>query len=836
MIPIATFFPAQKKSYSDKTLEWMKRCVDYAQDIAIYNNNTGVRESMYNKQVNYNMYNDILDEQEIRKIVNPFGLTGANFPAKMQNYPICNPKIDLLAGEEPSRKFDWMVKVTNMDAIMDKQQMIKDRLMEWMIQQAQMAAATGQKVDEKKMQEELAKLEKWRNFEAQDVREMRASQILKYLYREQEMRVMFHRGMYDVLIASEELYCTDIVAKEPVVRRVNPLNLFTIRQGESPYIEDSDIIIEYGYYPIGEVIDRYYEYLKPSEIDDLEQGHLWNKGISVVNYSANSPILLSEMTEMDSDTGALIEVNTKAMKYFGGAYDTAGNIRIVRIVWKSLRKLGKLKYYDQDGDEQETVVDENYTPDKARGEEITWFWVNEWWEGTKIGNDTYVKMGPRPVQFRSINNLSKCSSGYVGLSYNVNNSKAKSLMDRLLPFQYLYNTFMYRTELAFAKSMGKIGRLDLARVPDNWGIDKWIYYAQVMGWAVEDSFKEGNKGVATGKLAGNMQPQTAIMDMEMGQYIQQHILMLQYIEKQMGVIAGISPQREASIDNRETLGGVEHSITQSSYITEHWFLLHDQVKLRVMTTLLETAKEAWRGRNIKKQYILDDMSSAFIDIDGDRFRDAEYGIFVNNSSEDSLLFADLKKLAQAGIQNDKLSFGALIDIYTSGSISQVRRKIETYEEDAQNKAAQAQQMEQQQIQQQLATQAAIEQGKIDVQKYEVDTNAITELRIAEMSNATKQQQILSKGTGPIDESKMAKVAIDERKALSDQFSKDQEHTRKNLELTMKERLEKEKIETTKNIAELKAETDRYTADVNLKIARENKNQYSPGSKKPVKKK
>lgn len=836
MIPVATFFPAQKRPYKDKNLEWMKRCVDYAQDIAIYNSNTSIRESMYNKQVNYNMYNDILDQAEINKVVNPFGLTGANFPAKMQNYPtIATPKIDLLAGEESSRKFDWTVRVMNMDAIMDKQQMIKDKVMEFLVHNAQMVATTGKKVDEKVMQEELAKLEKWRNFEAQDIREMRATQILKYLYRDQEMKVMFNRGFYDVLIAAEEIYCTDIISKEPIVRRVNPLNLFTIRQGESPWIEDSDMIIEYGYYPIGEVVDRYYEYLEPEEIDDIEAGHLWNKGISVVNYAGRSPILLSEMTEQDSDTGALIEVNTKATKYFGGAYDTSGNIRVVRILWKSLRKLGKLKYYDPDGDQQETIVDENYIPDVARGEEITWFWVGEWWEGTKIGNDIYVKMGPRPVQFRSINNISKCSSGYVGLAYNVNNSKAKSLMDRLLPFQYLYNVFMYRTELAFAKSMGKIGRLDLSRIPDGWPMDKWIYYAQVMGWAIEDSFKEGNKGAATGKLAGNMQPQTAVMDLEMGAYIQQHISMLQYIEKQAGTIAGISPQREAAIDNRETLGGVEKSIQQSSYITEHWFLLHEQVKARVLTALLETAKEAWKGRNIKKQYILDDMSSAFIDIDGDSLKDSEYGVFVNCSSEDNELFASLKSLAQAGIQNDKLSFGALIDIYTSGSISQVRRKIEAYEAEQKNNMALAEKAKQEEIQQKIAADAALKQSVLELDKYKVDTAAITDIRIAEMQNATKQQEIDSKNAGVVEDgSKMAKVAIDERKALSDQFSKNMEHNRKTLELHTKDSIEREKLNTAKHIAALKAETDKYKADVQLKIAKENKNKFD--KPRPAKKK
>jgi len=821
MIPLATFFPAQKKSDRDKNNDWMKQCVDAAQNIAIYGNNSGIRESMYNKQLNYNMYNDILDEADIHRTVNPFGISGGNFPAKMQNYPICNPKIDLLIGEESARNFNWKVRVTNMDAISEKQQIIKDRLMEYMISVIQSGGG-----DEQKIQKDLLKLQKWANYDAQDIRELTATQSLNFLYREQELKLKFNSGFYDVLIAGEENYCCDIIAGEPIVRRVNPLNLYTIRQGESPYIEDCDVIIEYAYRSIGDVIDSYHEYLKPKEIDDIEQGHLWNKGISVVNYTGQNPILLSEMTEADSNTGALIEVNTKATKYFGGAYDAAGNIRVVRTVWASLRKIGKLKYFDEFGNQQETIVDERYQVNKDAGEEITWLWIKEWWEGTKIGQDIYVKMGPRPVQFRSLTNLSKCSSGYVGTSYNVNTNKAKSLMDRMRPYQYLYNVFMYRTELAFAKSMGKIGRLNLAKIPDGWDIDKWIYYAQVMGWAVEDPFREGNKGAATGKLAGNFQETSGSMiDLEMGAYIQQHISMLSYIESQISTISGISAQREAQVESRETLGGVERSIQQSSYITEHWFLLHQNTKLRVMNTLLDTAKEAWKGKNIKKQYVLDDMSSAFLELNGDEFRSAEYGIFVNDSSKDMELFGALKSIAQVAMQNDKLSMSGMIDIYCTESIASIRRKIEMAEEVA-SQEAQAQAEEQsKQIQEQLAQQAAIEQEKINLDKYKIDTDAQTKIQVAQINSFSRQQnQDIDNDLIP-DQLEVGKLALEQQKYSSDAFNKIREDNRKKAEIALKQTIAKQSDKTKLDIAKLKAESDKYKIDTMLKIAKENKNKF-----------
>ena len=98
------------------------------------------------------------------------------------------------------------------------------------------------------------------------------------------------------------------------------------------------------------------------------------------------------------------------------------------------------------------------------GETIKYEWIGEWWEGTKIANKLYVKIEPRPVQFRGLNNISKCASGYVGSVYKTNSSAPQSLLDIMKPYQYAYVLYMYRTELAFIKNKGKIPNLDLAKM------------------------------------------------------------------------------------------------------------------------------------------------------------------------------------------------------------------------------------------------------------------------------------------------------------------------------------------------------------------------------------
>ena len=74
---------------------------------------------------------------------------------------------------------------------------------------------------------------------------------------------------------------------------------------------------------------------------------------------------------------------------------------------------------------------------------------------------------------------------------------------------------------------------DLSLVPDGWEVEKWMYYAQSMKFGFVDSFNEGKKGQSTGKLAGNISTQNKVLDMETGNYIQQHIQLLEFTEQKI---------------------------------------------------------------------------------------------------------------------------------------------------------------------------------------------------------------------------------------------------------------------------------------------------------------
>lgn len=383
-------------------------------------------------------------------------------------------------------------------------------------------------------------------------------------------------------------------------------------------------------------------------------------------------------------------------------YDLAGNIRVLRMYWKSRRRIKKVKSYDPEtGEEVYNFFPETYIIDKDNGEEEQIFYINEAWEGTKIGTDIYVNMRPRVVQYNRLSNPSRCHFGIIGSIYNLNDSRPFSLVDMMKRYNYFYDVIHDRLNKIMARNWGKLLRLDFAKIPKKWDIEKWMYYAKVNGIAVEDSFKEGNIGAASGKLAGALNNSSSgVIDAEFGNSIQSQINLLEFIKMEMSEVVGITRQREGQISNRETVGGVERATLQSSHITEWLFVIHDDVKRRVLECFLETAKIAFKGRSKKFQYILSDNSMRIMDIDGDEFAEADYGLVVDNSQGTQELAQKLDMLAQAALQNQTLSFSTIMRLYNSSSLAEKQRLVEKDEQAIQARNAQAQQ-QQMQAQQQI---------------------------------------------------------------------------------------------------------------------------------------
>lgn len=708
------YFPAQKLGSTKKTEEWLRRCVDAGESMLYYRNGLN-REKQTEIQRNYNIYNGTAIPEDMEKVFNPMDIEGVTFPSEAKNYPISSPKIDLIVGEEYLRKDNFIIRSINESAVSSKQEQLMTMTMDLVQQEI-----TNANYSEEEAALKIQKLGKYMKYSWKDYAELATSRLLHYIYKEQNLKKKFNEGIQDLLVSSREIYRVDEVAGDVIVEKVDPRTIYFMGLTKEFKVEDSDIIIQIQYLPIGKVIDEFYEYLKPDDIAYLEGGIADKQGNSVLNYAYVNPRMYYPLSVSEQDP-RLIEVEDGYTNYgFVGPFDSKGNVRVVRIRWRGRRKLGKLTYIDEFGDQQEKWVSEHYVPNRDLGESVQWLWVNEAYEGTKIGGSRYVKLGPRKFQIRSLNNKSKCDLGYIGTDCGI------SMMSRMAPFQFAYNIYMRRLELLVARFGGPIIELDTSKIPDDWDLDKWMYYLHILGYMVVDPFNEGKKGQAQGKLAGNFNTTNKAISPEIGQFIQQNIAMLSYIEQQLGTIAGITKQREGQVDNRETVGGVERAITQSSHTTEKWFTIHEDTKRRVLQACVDIAKQVYKGKNLKADFILDDASRMMLDINGDAISNADYDVFVNSSSEDAKINQILESLAQSFVQNGS-SASVLLNVLKSESMAE---KAHLLEEDEEARAKQLEQMEKMKLEsaKELAAREAEEKQKDrDLKKYEIDANIRIEL-------------------------------------------------------------------------------------------------------------
>jgi hypothetical protein len=781
-------FPSQQLSFSRKNKAWRKKCVDFGDDHSLLHYHL-TRKSVFAMKINYDLLHGKLHMSDLKLLLNPYDIDASFIPDNIQHYPTINSKLEVLHGEESKRLFDFRVVVTNPTAVSEieeeKNKIVNEKLQE-------LISDTSQ--SEEEFNKELEKLADYFTYEYQDKREVRANRVLNHYIREQEFAQLFNKGFEDAYAVGEEAYQCDIVGGEPVIEKIDPMKMRVIRSGYDHEIEKADMIILEDYWSPGKIIDTYWDQLSKKDIETIENAPN-NMGSNYADAMDNVdprygfvPNLSLDWTAGDSfiDPLSLFDDTIDSTLL---PYDMNGNVRVLRVYWKSRRKIKKVKSYDPEtGEEQFNFYPETFHCKPELGEEEQTFWINEAWEGTKIGPDIYVNMRPRPVQYNRLSNPSRCHFGIIGSIYTTNGDKPFSMIDIMKPYAYLYDIIHDRLNKTLAKNQGKVIRMDFAKIPKGWDADKWLYYINVNGIAVEDSFKEGDIGRATGMLAGGLNnASSGVVDASLGTEIQQYITLLEWISNKMGEQAGISKQREGQISNRETVGGVERATLQSAHSTEWLFLTHESVKKRVLECFLETAKIAFKGRKKKFEYILSDGSKQIMEIDGDEFAECDYGLVVDNSNGAQELNQKLDMLAQAALQNQLLDFSSIMKLYTSMSLAEKQRIIEANERRVreQNEQQQQQQMQMQQQQMQLNAQMEQQKQQLEYQMHQEDNEV--KLLVAQINSEAEAQRFAMMNhdndeANTLEREKMAesarqfneKLALDKKKQSDDARLKEQE--------------------------------------------------------------
>lgn len=748
-----TSFPRQKVSYTvKKTEKWQKESVDGV--INICNSYGRTRRSDARvKMRNYNLLNNKIDKSDFEYVLNPFNLSkdllnNFQFPASLQPYDVVSPYFKLLMGEEAKRPFEPIVAAVNEESISQKmamkQQEVVKSLMDMLVGQLQQVE--GEEPQTPKEVIELAQMS------FRDTKEKIAQNVLNYYMKFLDLPNTFQEGWKDALVAAEEIYRIDDVAGHPKVTRVNPLEISFLIGPNSYMLDTAEKIYERNSMSVSEIIDEFYEELTEAEIRELES---WDVDSGALSYHSTGP-----------DVNTYFSPST--IPYVNSIYDVEGTADygydVHRVRWRSYRKMGILHYLDPETQEEyQELVDEFFKVPIDKDDPtmwIEWFWVTEYWQGVRIGNETngiYLDIRERTQQFRNIDNLSECKSGYVGTLYDSTNSQAVSLMDRLFPWVSLYMIMWYRTELLVASDMGKVSTIDLSLVPDGWEMEKWLYYLNAFKIGFVNSFNEGQRGERTGRQ--NQSQQNKTLDLGNNQAIRGNIELLMYIEQKIKDTAGITDQRLGAISASELVGNTERSVVQSSHITEEYFRVHNHTKVRVCEALLAVAKDAMKYDTRYYQLFTDDLQTHMFKVEPEEISLASYGIFVGNSAKDHEALQTFKQLLNAAITNDKLLMSDIVDVINSNSLSTLKARLKVSEQARMEQMQKAQQEANALQAQKQQFEMEMKERELEMDQYKIDQDNRTRLEVAAMQTYMGQQQLDLDNNGIPDPAELLQAAL-----------------------------------------------------------------------------
>lgn len=734
--------PKQKLPVTKKNKKWREECVEAY--IGLSNvNGYGNRRSKL--QQLYDYYNGHVETEDYKYVTKPYGKSRKNFPSKIRNYPIIKPIIDLLLGEKSKRPLNYSVVVKNADTVSIKEEAKKETLMQVMRQKfINKLNASGQDTgipsEEVQMPKHVAEL-----FEKSyvDARATLGQQAMNYIMQEQELFDKFIKGWFHFLVSGECYSHRGVRHNEPFYDIINPIDVDYDKDPDCEFVEDGDWALIRKMAHASTIVDMYREELTDAQIDKLESPESFNGTATGYNASA--------LYGVDQYRSRLIEVIT--------------------VYWKSMKRVGFLSYMNPTtGEVEEEVVPDKFVmPDelKEAGAEVSFEWVTEVWQGTRIGDDVYIDVRPIYNQRISLDNPSNGKLPINGRKYSEINSDNISLVGLGIPYQINYNIYKYRLEVAIAKSKDIIAQFDINMIPKKWDMDKFMYYVDATGIAWVDYNKEG--------MQLNPQHQ-AVMDMSI-KTIEQYVVLLESIITEWERISGVNRQRQGSIGTYAGKGTSQQAIVQSSHITEDLFRKYARMEQRDIQALLDYSKEAWAGSK-SAMYFMPDGTAEFFSTEGLDYTESNYGIFASNSASDIEKKMKVEQLAQAMIQNGTPA-SIVAEAIDQESFTAIKGKIRAAEK-AQEELAAAQQkaadeMKDKEIQ--------AEKEKLAYEMEDSDKNRQTQIEVAlinaEASQDLKRQELKLKAQElkDKDDHNDDKIRLEEKKINADiQIAKDRNRT------------------------------------------------------------
>ena len=449
----ATEFPRQNIPSSKKNEEWVLNCINSI--IAYQDTGDRYRNEKVKDHENYLIAEGYFDTKQFEYVTDMYGITA---PARLVNYPMIMPKLDLLAGELISQPLSFTVNVINRDAIRRKNEKKIQVAAEFILRplRREMEKVTGVEFKDEDVGMEIPDdVKEFQELKFRDAIEEQVHTGLQYVIQKYDLKNLFKRGFYDMGVTSKEFYRVVIKNGDPVPERLDPRTV----------IYDPDADVEDLHNALYAGVDNYWT---PNEIIDRLGHKLTEKDIDYIE----------ELARMES---SWYQDNNVPFSSYIYTKNTSLKVRVVDIQWRSIRMM-KFKKSPNKFDPEVPyykMLPDDYKPKK--GEEIVRRPITEIWKGTKIGHEKIIDWGPKPNQYRFEENYAEAKLDYFGVIKTNFNGRTLSIVDALKNIQILYNVVMYHIELCMARAGGKSIVYDVAQKPKKTPLADVLYHAKNSG-------------------------------------------------------------------------------------------------------------------------------------------------------------------------------------------------------------------------------------------------------------------------------------------------------------------------------------------------------------------
>lgn len=548
----------------------------------------------------------------------------------------------------------------------------------------------------------------------------------------------------NAVVTGEEIYYVGERYGEPVFETVNGKHFTSWgSQNVEWYQEKSGCRYE-QWFTIEDIMQRHAEYLTNSDLKQLEKLVEPIGGFRHVGDPEYDGVQRKVMHEM-SIGGEIarkydgINYKTKegsnqfkalyndVIKKYGNEYGTHiwnYGIREAHICWRDKRKLHRVIRIEN-GRKTTYWRDEHYEP-TANDYEVSEIWVDQVWEGTKIGSvageEFYLNIRPIPGQYKSIHNPFGTDLPYYGKPFNThkNNSKNVSPVDLGKPWQMEFDIMMSNLKHDLATDLGKVLMIPMMLKPENWQWQDWL-----------DTIKHGKLAITQLSRHGMTFDSNLLRNIDLSKVSDMvgKINMLNFIFQQLVRSMRFNDARIGAIGQYTTGENIAQSSNASYNQTESFFNTHLDIAERAVNALLNRTRILYKNRP-EEEYIYDDISRILSRITPDFWFEV-WGIHISLSSDDAKKVKEIQAQMQAFIQNG-ISFEGILGVALADNSADVKNVIRIEQKKAEQRRAEEMAQAERMNQERIASQERTKQAELQFDKYKLEATLASQEKRADI--------------------------------------------------------------------------------------------------------